>query len=219
MAQTNTSNQQSSEGANAVQRRLGDERVSRRGYDPLADFFTASPFSLMRRMREEMDRNLAGFFSGGQTSGGGSWYPAIEVAQRNGQLQVHAELPGLKPEDVQVEISDDALIIQGERKYRNEDRSGGAYRSERRYGRFYREIPLPEGANAEQAKARFDNGVLEIDLPISEESSRRRTIPVTAGEAANRQMESANAPQSNGSPANAGGQNTPQQPQPEARPH
>jgi HSP20 family protein len=91
---------------------------------------------------------------------------------------VHAELPGLKPEDVKVELTDNALVIQGERKYEHEENKSGVYRSERRYGQFYREIPLPQGANAEQVKAQFNNGVLEVTLPVPEPTSNRRRIPV-----------------------------------------
>ena len=142
-----------------------------------ADFFSSNPFSLMRRMSEEMDRAFAHAFgySGGSTGG---WYPAIDVREQNGQLQVHAELPGLKPEDVKVEVTDDALIIRGERKYEREHQAGKAYRSERHYGEFYREIALPQGVKADQAKAQFNNGVLEITVPIPEEASRRREIPI-----------------------------------------
>jgi HSP20 family protein len=149
---------------------------------------TASPFSLMRRMSEEMDRTMARLV--GQAAGGGglsTWVPAIEVSEREGQIQVQAELPGMRPEDVKVEITDDAVVIQGERKEEREENQGGMYRSERRYGHFYREIPLPEGANPEQARAQFNNGVLEITVPVSQQSSNRRQIPVTSGASGSQQ--------------------------------
>ena len=185
----NQSSNQSSESGSQNLQRQGESGMSRgrsRGWDPWglsltpADFFSSSPFGLMRRMSEEMDRAFGHAF--GQTSGGtgAGWYPAVEVREQNGQLQVHAELPGLKPEDVKVEITDNALIIQGERKYEREHHLGKAYRSERRYGEFYREIALPEGVKADQAKAQFNNGVLEITVPVPEEASRRRQIPINA---------------------------------------
>jgi HSP20 family protein len=152
------------------------------------DMLTASPFSLMRRMSEEMDRTMARLV--GQAAGGGglsTWVPAIEVSEREGQIQVQAELPGMRPEDVKVEITDDAVVIQGERKEEREENQGGMYRSERRYGHFYREIPLPEGANPEQARAQFNNGVLEITVPVSQQSSNRRQIPVTSGASGSQQ--------------------------------
>jgi HSP20 family protein len=138
--------------------------------------FFSNPFSLMRRFSEEMDRSFGRFFTRGE--GEGFWAPAIEVTESGGQLKVHADLPGLKPEDVRVEVADDQLIIQGERKYDHEEKKKGWYRSERSYGQFYRAIPLPEGANTEQAKAQFNNGVLEISLPVPEQKSNRREIPI-----------------------------------------
>jgi HSP20 family protein len=186
-----------------VQRQHGRGGVSRSsGWDPFgfglspSEFFSSSPFSLMRRMSEEMDRAFGQFF-GAQPSarGAGNWSPAIDVEERNGQLEVHAELPGLKPEDVKVEVTEDALVIRGERRYEQEHREGQTYRSERRYGEFYRSIPLPEGADPEQAKAQFRDGVLEVTLPVPQQASRRREIPIHTGEAAS----------SSGAAAGAGG--------------
>ncbi len=128
----------------------------------------------MRRFSEEMDRTFGRFFDREEREA--FWAPAIDVTQNNGQLKVHADLPGLKPEDVQVEVSDDALILRGERKYEHEEKKKGVYRSERRYGQFYRAIPLPQGAKTEEAKAQFKNGVLEVTLPVPEQKSRQ--IPI-----------------------------------------
>src|SRR5207248_1276083 len=101
--------------------------------------FFSSPFSLMRRFSEEMDRTFGRFLSR-ESGGEGFWSPAIEVSENDGQLKVHAELPGLQPRDVRVEVTNDQLIIQGERKYEHEEKKKGLYRSERRYGEFYRAI-------------------------------------------------------------------------------
>jgi HSP20 family protein len=175
-SESDTQSLQRQGGAGAARGRSGAWDPSGFSLRPL-DFFSSNPFSLMRRMSEEMDRAFAHAFgqAGGSTAG---WYPAIDVREQNGQLQVHAELPGLKPEDVKVEITDDALIIRGERKYEREHQEGKAYRSERHYGEFYREIALPQGVKADQAKAQFNNGLLEITVPIPEEASRRREIPI-----------------------------------------
>src|SRR5579883_3009841 len=78
--------------------------------------FFSNPFSVMRRFSEEMDRTFGRFFNR-ETGGESFWSPAIEVSESDGQLKVHAELPGLKPEDVRVEVTEDQLVIQGERKY------------------------------------------------------------------------------------------------------
>ena len=73
-----------------------------------------------------------------------------------------------------MDVTDDTVTIQGERQQEEETEHGGVYRSERRYGSFYRTIPLPEGAITDQAKASFTNGVLEITIPAPPE-------PVTRG--------------------------------------
>jgi HSP20 family protein len=115
-----------------------------------------------------------------RTRPGGLWIPDIEMVQRNRDLVIRADLPGLTKDDVEVESSDDALTIRGERKWEREDEHEGVYRSERAYGSFYRVIPLPEGTVAEQAKATFKNGVLEITMPGPPLSATEgRPIPIT----------------------------------------
>jgi HSP20 family protein len=158
------------------------------------DFFGVSPFELMRRFSEEMDRAFEGFgLSRGWGRGGetGMWSPAVEVFERDNDLVVRAELPGLSKDDVKVEMTDEGLVIQGERRREGEEKGEGWYRSERSYGQFYRLIPLPEGANAEQAKARFENGVLEVSTPIPETQRRRRGIPIETGGSQTQQTQTA----------------------------
>jgi HSP20 family protein len=111
-----------------------------------------------------------------------SWAPPVEVRERDGNLIVNAELPGLNKEDVKIEVTNEGLVIQGERKREREEDRGGVHRSERSYGAFYRLIPLPEGANIEQAKAKFNNGVLEVQVPIPKSQEKTRQIPIEAGE-------------------------------------
>lgn len=107
------------------------------------------------------------------------WVPQVEVVQRGNNLVIRADLPGMKKEDVNVEIRDDAVIIQGERKEEHEEEREGWYRSERTYGSFYRAIPLPEGTIADSAKASFKNGVLEITLQTPpQEVNRGRKINI-----------------------------------------
>ena len=92
------------------------------------------------------------------------WSPQVEVFEREGQLVLRADLPGLTKEDVKVEVTNEAINISGERKSEHEEKREGYYRSERSYGSFYRSIPLLEGVNAEDANATFRNGVLEITM-------------------------------------------------------
>jgi HSP20 family protein len=157
--------------------------MQRRG-DPFGlmpyELFRASPFSLLRRMTEEMDRMFQEANLEREVGNRGGWSPAIEVSQREGKFNINAELPGLEPNDVKVEIENDAVVIQGERRSESEEKNAGMQRTERQYGFFYRSIPLPEGANVEQAQAKFHNGVLEVTIPVSEQQSNRRAIPVQA---------------------------------------
>jgi HSP20 family protein len=154
------------------------------GFDPFflspREFFSSSPFSLMRRMAEEMDRAFSGF--GMERSRSGNiWSPAIEVSERDGNYVVHADLPGLKPEDVNVEVGEEGLVIRGERKLNKETNEGGVRRTERQYGQFYRSIPLPEGVDPEQVKANFQDGVLQVNIPMPQSKTNRRQIPIEAG--------------------------------------
>jgi HSP20 family protein len=165
-------------------RRSQESLVRRRGTSdslvPLSpeDLFRMNPFQLMRHFSDEMDRMWR---RGDEMS---SWRPAVDVREHNGQLQVHAELPGVNEKDVKVAIENDALIIQGERKREEEREEQGWYRAERSYGSFYRAIPLPEGAEGDKANARFNNGVLEITMPVAKGQQHVRQIPIsTAGQA------------------------------------
>jgi HSP20 family protein len=146
----------------------------------------ASPFVLMGRFMEDIDRLLGSFGSGpaltpridvGSRSPAAvetMWVPALEAFERDGQLVIRAEVPGVDKDQITVEIDNGHLVISGERCQESEDRRGGRYRSERVYGSFYRAVPLPEGADPEQAKATFANGVLEITVPMAEQKRSRR---------------------------------------------
>lgn len=160
-----------------------------------------SPFTFMRRFSEEMDRLFEDFgmgrgwlspaFGRGLPSsfsefGSSIWSPQVEVFERGGQLVIRADLPGLTKDDVKVELTDDAITISGERRQEQEENREGYFRSERSYGSFYREIPLPEGVNADNASATFRDGVLEITMPAPEraEQGRSRRLEIKEGGAA-----------------------------------
>ena len=149
--------------------------------DPLG-FFDDDSFSLIRRMQKEMSRVFAQAgltFSGrGDDFLSTAWVPTAEVAYRDGNLVVSAELPGLSEKDVKVEINNDFLTIQGERKVEKDEAENGIRRTERRYGEFYRAIALPEGADAEHARAEFKNGVLHVAVPVPPAQSNTRQIPI-----------------------------------------
>jgi HSP20 family protein len=131
----------------------------------------------MRRFSDEMDR----MFEGGRRGELALWSPAVEVSERDGKLEIRADLPGVNEKDVKVEVTDDGLIIQGERKREHEERREGYYRSERSYGQFYRVIPLPEGANVDQARAEFRNGELRVSVPVAQQQRKSREVPISTG--------------------------------------
>jgi HSP20 family protein len=139
-----------------------------------------TPFSLFRRMTEEFDRALHPFLSEDEASANIAWTPTVEISERDGKYRILAELPGLSPNEVRVEVEDDALILQGERQMEHEAMEGGVRRSERQFGLFYRRIPLPEGADPEHAKAKFHDGILEITMPIPNRQAERRQIQIEA---------------------------------------
>lgn len=144
---------------------------------PFGSAFAVNPFALMREFTKEMDRTFPPLPNEGLTFP--AWTPALEVSETNGNFVVTAELPGIKTEDVRVEVEDQTLTIQGERKQEKEEEKQGIRRSERAYGRFYRSILLPDGANTDQIKAEMKNGVLEIKVPLAESKQTSREIPVT----------------------------------------
>jgi HSP20 family protein len=109
-----------------------------------------------------------------------TWTPQIEVSQRNNELVVRADLPGMSKDDVKVDVTEDAITIQGERRQEHEEERGGVYRTERSYGTFYRAIALPEGTITDQAKATFKDGVLEITMPAPpEQVTRGRRLEIS----------------------------------------
>jgi HSP20 family protein len=166
--------------------------------DPLG-FFDDDPFSLMRRMQREMTRVFGQAGIDGSTRSGDvlstAWIPATEIAYRDGNLIVSAELPGLTENDVKVEVNDDFLIIHGERKMEQQENEGDVRRTERRYGEFYRAIALPEGADAQNARAEFRNGVLQITIPVPQQQSNVREIPVQAGSSQSGQQQQSSSSQ------------------------
>src|SRR6266404_2292371 len=130
-----TTNEQQQESMRTQRNSPGGQLAQRGQNNPFVlslspfEAFLNNPFSLMRKMTEDMDRAFAGF--SGSNGSKDLWIPAIEVSQRDGQYVVHAELAGLRPDDVKVEVVDDALVIEGERKFEQEVDRGNLHRTER----------------------------------------------------------------------------------------
>lgn len=131
-----------------------------------------TPFTLMRHFGDELERVF------GKGAEFGTWRPAIDVKLENGKMLVHAELPGMKKENVKVTVTGDLLTIEGERKAETEEKKGGYIHMERNYGRFYRAIGLPKGADTEKAAAEFADGVLTVTILVPEVTPAVKEIPV-----------------------------------------
>ena len=137
--------------------------------------FSMNPFAMMRQFAEEMDHAYHAF--GGENK---LWSPLVELREADGKFMVTAELPGLKKEDIKVQMTDEALILEGERKHEKEEKREGYYHTERSYGRFYRSIPLPDGAQSDKVSADFANGVLQVSMPVARVEHQPREIPIQA---------------------------------------
>jgi HSP20 family protein len=152
---------------------------------------TFHPFRMMRRFTKDMERlfgdfggfTFPTFFKPGfepfrtefEEIG---WVPPLEVLFNDGQFMVRAELPGLTKDDIKVEVTNEFLTISGERKLEHEEKREGFYRSERNYGSFFRQIPLPENVKTDTATATFLNGILEITMPATKVETPIRKLEI-----------------------------------------
>jgi HSP20 family protein len=104
--------------------------------------------------------------------------PSVDIYEEGGNLVVKTELPGIDKKDISIRIHDNSLIISGEKKSERTEGTKEYYRVERSSGSFERSIPLPEGVNSDKITARFNNGVLDIRMPISPEQRQGRKIAI-----------------------------------------
>jgi HSP20 family protein len=135
----------------------------------------------MQQLAAQFDRMFEAMSAGGPGDRA-SWTPRIDVRRRDGAFTVRADLPGVERDDVRVEVRDDALWIEGERRECETDDEDGY--GDCTYGSFLRVLPLPDGADVEQGSARFENGVLEVQIPTREDRTTRRRIDVEGARSA-----------------------------------
>jgi len=176
--------------------RTSGTNVQRQSITAPARASITTPFTMMRRMAEEMDRLFDQFgvprtgpalmprigtwlddetWTGSGTTGARAlWSPQVETFRRGDDIVVRADIPGVQKDDVHVEVENDVLTISGERRDEQEEQRDGYYRSERSYGQFYRALPLPEGVDAEKCEASFKDGVLEVTLPAPKQEEGRK---------------------------------------------
>jgi HSP20 family protein len=137
-------------------------------WDPFGDLF-----SIQNEMNQLFGRVFGqqpGLGRGGQRL----WAPALDIAERPDAYLVTVELPGVKPEDLDITLESGVLTVQGERRFQDESQDQQWHRVERRYGAFRRSITLPSQAQADKVEASFEHGVLHITVPKTEAAMPKR---------------------------------------------
>ncbi len=196
--------------------------------DEMGTFGMTSPFSTMRRMFDDMERMLDTDVFGDLdvSTRALGWAPRIEISQREDKLVVRADVPGVPQDQIQISTEGDALVIEGERVLAREQQED-VWCSECAHGWFRRVITLPQGADPEKAQARYENGVLEVTIPVPATQTRARRIEIQGGagqqgqtssqlpEGTAMQQQGGTAMQSQGAQGGQGGTST----QPQAQKH
>jgi HSP20 family protein len=121
----------------------------------------------------------------GQRSMAQTWVPPVNIEETDEAYEVTAELPGMRPDDVEVTVEQNVLTISGERKWSEEAENRNFHRVERGYGRFLRTFALPQQVSADSVQARFEDGVLHVTIPKAE-GARPRRIQIDEGKPSGR---------------------------------
>jgi len=121
------------------------------------------PWGLLSQLQRELERGAAE----GSTATA-EWAPAVDIKEEAGKFVIHADIPGVKPEEIDISMEDGVLTIKGEKKSESKTEKEGYKRVERTYGSFYRRFSLPDTANAEAISASSKHGVLEVVIPKRE---------------------------------------------------
>jgi len=131
-----------------------------------------TPLRALTEMQQEMNQLFSRFFGEGEQAGNRwvspseSYVPRIESAVRDNRLWVKADLPGIDPKDVEVEVEGNRLTVRGQRKAEHAGSKSGYLHREVQYGSFLRSFTIPEGVKAEDIQAKYHNGVLELSVPL-----------------------------------------------------
>lgn len=130
----------------------------------------------MEQLRREMGRMLEGHSSTeeGSNIATSDWIPAVDIQETEKEFILHADIPGVEPDDIDVHMEDGMLSIKGERHSETKEEGEGYKRIERNRGTFYRRFSLPDTANADKISAKSNNGVLEITIPKQEKAQARK---------------------------------------------
>jgi HSP20 family protein len=143
------------------------------------------PAREINSLQQEMNRLFNTFFdaptTGGTSSAGRRWVPAMDLVETDDHFVLRADLPGLSDGDIELSLEDNVLTVSGERKAEHEERREGYYRVERATGSFSRSLTLPDGVDGDAISARFDKGVLEVRIPKPEQRKPRK-LQITVGD-------------------------------------
>jgi HSP20 family protein len=142
------------------------------------------PLREVSSLQTEMNRLFNTMFESPTVGNGGSrrWSPAMDLLETEDHFVLRADLPGLREEDVAIELEDNVLTVSGERKADHEENGEGFYRVERAFGSFSRSLTLPRGIDAEAVNAGFTNGVLEVRIPKPEQRKPRKIAISTSAD-------------------------------------
>ena len=138
--------------------------------------------SIQGRMNRIFDEAFRGQPSGSEDDWalGGTWAPAVDIFEHEGNIVLKAELPGLDPKDVDIRVENNVLSLRGERKFEGEVKRENCHRVERAYGTFSRSFTLPNVVDTEKIEADYRDGVLQVTLPQKEEAKPKQ-IQIAVG--------------------------------------
>ncbi len=123
------------------------------------------PFREMTQVQNQFNRLVDQVWNGRQES----WLPAVDVFDKKDAVILKAELAGMNPDDIEIEVEDNVLTIKGERKFEEKVEDERYYRVERRFGSFQRSLALPQGVRADEIQAGYEDGILTVTVPKAEE--------------------------------------------------
>ena len=128
------------------------------------------PFREMTSVQNQFNRLVDQMWGGRQES----WLPAVDVFDNKDAVVVKAELAGMDPDDIQIEVEDNVLTVKGERRFEETVDEERYYRVERRYGSFQRSLALPQGVRPDDISASYEDGILIVTVPKVEEEKPKR---------------------------------------------
>ena len=132
------------------------------------------PFAELAELRTRVERLFEDVEQRGH-----AWSPAVDLVRDNGHLVIRADVPGIKPEEIDIEVEDGMLTVSGKHEETKEETEDTFVRRERRYGAFSRRLPLPEGVDPKKIKAMTKDGVLEVTIPLPKEVAKQQPVKIT----------------------------------------